>query len=303
MPFVAFLAAALGLASLAAFFGKVSWLLDLAASFRPQLAGSLLACAVFLGLGRWRRTAFVVALGAAVNLAVVVPLYIGPDRPQASELRVLSFNLLASNGNYDEVISYIRTSGADLVVLHEGTRSWERALTRANLAYEITETRARSDAYGTVVLAPFGSTVESFGFGLTDPRAVEIKLPHGVAVLAIHPLSPYNGFRASQNQMQLQFAADWASSQDSAAIVVGDFNSSPWSYGFRRLMADSHLLNSERGFGLELSYPARAIPLFQVPIDHLLYSDDLAVVDRQLGPSLGSDHFPLMVDLAFVASG
>lgn len=303
MPFVAFVAAALGLASLAGFLGKVWWVLDLAASFRPQLAGGLLACAVFLGLGRWRRSALVVVLGAAVNLALVVPLYIGPERPLASDLRVLSFNLLSSNRNYDEVISYVQNSGADLVVLHEGTRRWERALTEANLAYEITETRAPDDAFGTIVLAPPGSSVESFGFGLTDPRAVAIELPDGVSVLAIHPLSPHSTFRADQNQMQLQFASTWASSQDSAAIVVGDFNSSPWSYGFRQLVADTGLLNSERGFGLELSYPARAIPLFQIPIDHLLYSDDLAVVDRQLGPPLGSDHFPLVVDLAFVPNG
>jgi endonuclease/exonuclease/phosphatase (EEP) superfamily protein YafD len=35
----------------------------------------------------------------------------------------------------------------------------------------------------------------------------------------------------------------------------------------------------------------------RVPIDHLLHSDTLSVVDRRLGPAMGSDHFPLIVDL------
>jgi endonuclease/exonuclease/phosphatase (EEP) superfamily protein YafD len=34
-----------------------------------------------------------------------------------------------------------------------------------------------------------------------------------------------------------------------------------------------------------------------VPIDHLLHGQALEVVDRRLGPALGSDHFLLVVDL------
>lgn len=85
--------------------------------------------------------------------------------------------------------------------------------------------------------------------------------------------------------------------------MVGDFNATPWSYPFRRLMASTDLSNSALGFGLDLSYPADGNPLVRVPIDHLLFSDGLAVVDRRLGPAMGSDHFPLTVDLAFTAAG
>jgi endonuclease/exonuclease/phosphatase (EEP) superfamily protein YafD len=35
----------------------------------------------------------------------------------------------------------------------------------------------------------------------------------------------------------------------------------------------------------------------RVPIDHLVHSPVLEVTDRRLGPDLGSDHFPLLVDL------
>ena len=38
--------------------------------------------------------------------------------------------------------------------------------------------------------------------------------------------------------------------------------------------------------------------LLRVPIDHLVHTPDLVVVDRRLGPPLGPDHFPLVVDLA-----
>jgi len=303
---VSFVGLCLGLATLAGFFGGTWWVLDLFANFRHQLAAGLILCAVVLGLAKWKKTAVVVGLLAALNLATIVPLFLGPGRPGFGELRVVSYNILASNRRFDDVIDFIRASDADVVILHEVTRRWEGVIEEASetfddWGYEVTEARAPGDLFGSLVLAPTGTRVESFGFGLTDPRAIEILLPDGVAMLAIHPLSPYNEFRAEQNNRQLQFAADWAADQDGPTIVVGDFNATPWSYPFRHLMSSANLLNSERGFGLELSYPANGNPLLRIPIDHLLHSDELAVVNRQLGPAMGSDHFPLTVDLALSA--
>lgn len=297
----------LGLATVAGFFGGTWWVLDLLAGFRHQLAVGLVICALVGAFARWRKTAVVIGLLAAVNLALILPLYFGPTRPETSELRVLSFNVLASNRRFAEVIDFIRASDADVVVLHEITRRWEEAIEEAaatfdDWPYEITEARARGDLFGSIVLVESGAVVESFGFALTDPRAIEILLPDGVALLAIHPLSPSSEFRAQQNDRQLGFATDWAAGQDGPTIVVGDFNATPWSYPFRRLVSSTNLSNSARGFGLDLSYPADGNPLVRVPIDHLLFSDGLAVVDRRLGPAMGSDHFPLTVDLALVAT-
>jgi len=304
---VSFLGYCLGLATVAGFFGGSWWVLDLLAGFRHQLAIALMVCALVAALARWRKTAVAIGLLAAVNLALVVPLYIGPSRPATGELRIVSFNVLASNRRFAEVVDFIRRSEADVVVLHEVTSRWEQAIEEAaatfdDWPYEITEARARGDLFGSLVLVKSGAVVESFGFALTDPRAIEILLPDGVALLAIHPLSPSSEFRAQQNDRQLLFATDWAAGQDGPTIVVGDFNATPWSYPFRRLISTADLSNSARGFGLDLSYPADGNPLIRVPIDHLLFSDGLAVVDRSLGPAMGSDHFPLTVDMALVAT-
>lgn len=308
MLIVSFYGYCLGLITVAAFFGGTWWVLDLLAGFRHQIAAGLIVCALIALAAKWRRTATAIGALALVNVALIAPLFIGPSRPESGELRVLSFNLLASNRRFEDVIAFIRATDADVVVLHEVTRRWEEAIGEASRSfddwkYEITETRAPGDLFGSLVLADPDAAVTSFGFGLTDPRAIEIILPDGVAMLAIHPLSPSSEFRAAQNDHQLQFATDWAVGRDGPTIVVGDFNATPWSYPFRRLVAQTKLANSERGFGLELSYPADSNPLIRISIDHLLFSSDLAVVDRQLGPALGSDHFPLIVDLAMTATG
>ncbi len=301
MSFVATVAAAIALASVAAFFGRFWWLLDLVANFRAHMATVLVIAALMLALGRWYRTALVVSLAAALNVAAVLPLFIGPTaRPETTDLRVMSFNLLSENTNYDEVIGFIAAEDPDLVVLQEASRPWEEALEAANFDYEITRGRTDDLIFGSLVLTRPGSEVQSFGFQISDPRAIEVVLPSGVAVLGIHPLAPFPDDQTARRRFQFEFASLWSASREGPRVIVGDFNASPWSDPFRRLRTDTGLRNSQAGFGLELSYPAQASPLLQVSIDHLLHSSELAVVDRRLGPPLGSDHLPLVVDLSLV---
>jgi endonuclease/exonuclease/phosphatase (EEP) superfamily protein YafD len=91
--------------------------------------------------------------------------------------------------------------------------------------------------------------------------------------------------------------------------VVGDLNVTPWNAAFRHLQRDGGLVSSQHGFGLQPTWPTAAslapwppvpglpAPL-RVPIDHLLHTPDLVAVDRRLGPSLGSTHRALEVELA-----
>ena len=57
------------------------------------------------------------------------------------------------------------------------------------------------------------------------------------------------------------------------------------------------LVDSSRGRGLQSTGPVRPLGL-RIPIDHCLVSAGVVVHDKQIGPDVGSDHLPLMVDLA-----
>jgi endonuclease/exonuclease/phosphatase (EEP) superfamily protein YafD len=118
-----------------------------------------------------------------------------------------------------------------------------------------------------------------------------------VALLSSHPLAPSTETRSLLRDAQLRFAAEWAAGQTLPALVVGDLNATRWSHAFGRLTSIGGLSNSEDGFGFQPTFPATASILLRVPIDHLLHSDEWVVVDRRLGPAMGSDHFPLVVDL------
>ncbi len=90
----------------------------------------------------------------------------------------------------------------------------------------------------------------------------------------------------------------------SPKLLIGDLNCGPWSPAFAHLLA-SGLRDSEQGFGPQPSWPARKgrvienlsiLPL--VPIDHVLTSDDVCIINREVGPAMNSDHLPVNVKAA-----
>ena len=191
-------AAVIAAASLASFAGRWVWWLDVLANFRAQYVVVLALLGGIVVISRWRRSGVAILAVAVVNLIFVAPLYLGSpgeSDPAAPHLLVLSFNLLSTNENYNEVIEYIKTVDADLVFLHEASRPWEVALEAAELDYEIIRARSDNLIFGTVVLARDEVEAVSHGFAEAQPRAVELDYqPEGwpvpVEVLSTHTLAP-----------------------------------------------------------------------------------------------------------------
>jgi endonuclease/exonuclease/phosphatase (EEP) superfamily protein YafD len=301
-------AVALAALSLASFAGQWVWWLDVLANFRAQFAVALVIFGLFLLISRWKKVAIGVLVVAGVNLFFVAPLYVGSpgdSDPSAPAFRIVNFNLLSDNESYAEVIDFIRTTEPDLVFLHEASRPWEVALGASNLNYEVIRARSDDLIFGTLILARDEVEAVSYGYGITQPRAVSMTYhpddwPVEVKILTTHPLAPTSEERAGLRDAQLDFAAGWAADQQGHYLVVGDFNATPWSWPFRKLVASGDLRNSQRGFGLQPTFSTMSNTILRVPIDHLLHSDGLRIRDRRLGPSLGSDHFPLIVDLEYL---
>ena len=79
-------------------------------------------------------------------------------------------------------------------------------------------------------------------------------------------------------------------------ILAGDLNCTPWSYWFRRLLRESQLSNSAHGRGLNITWTPLRIAVCGLPIDHVLVGSEIRVSRRFVGPYLGSDHRPVVVD-------
>jgi endonuclease/exonuclease/phosphatase (EEP) superfamily protein YafD len=85
--------------------------------------------------------------------------------------------------------------------------------------------------------------------------------------------------------------------QKNPVLLIGDLNVSPWSSYFARLLKDSGLKNSMKGFGFQPSWPA-GNRFLRIPIDQILYSPQITIHHRTVGADIGSDHLPVIVDFS-----
>ena len=85
------------------------------------------------------------------------------------------------------------------------------------------------------------------------------------------------------------------------AILAGDLNGTPWCL-------EPHLTwrlqdaRATAGAGLATTWPARLLDPFRIPIDHVLHARNVTCTRLRVGPRIGSDHLPLIADLATVGT-
>ena len=288
--------------SVFAYFGEWWWALDIVANFRVQLVA--VGIVVIVG-GVTIHTRSVITVGilvAVVNLIPIVPLYAGVSSGVASfpEVRVASYNLqLGTSPDIGEVIEWLQSVDADVVFLHEADVDWVTAIERADLPYRVVgPMRAQGASYGTMALVRAGATVEYLDITQRPAPVVSLDVNgERVVVLGVHTVAPYDAIGSRLRDGDLLAIADWVNDQESRVVVAGDLNATPFSWSFRRMLEVSGLRNSQVGHGLQATWPTHNM-LLRVPIDHLLYSDGLWIWDRSVHSNLGSDHFPIVVDLS-----
>ena len=291
----------LAVATAAGFLDRVSWVFEPATVFRLQYA-ALLAAAGVLALALWQPYLVVAAVSlAAVNIAAVAPWQHAPRAAASTTgptLRVVAFNVESANHRYDQLAPLIARLHPDVLGLVELTPGWARAAKRASSRVRPRRFVVQRGAYGMGLLSATRPTALSARRFPTDGPAVLIArfrirgLP--VTFVLVHVHTPFAG---SVHERELRALAAARPSFGPRLIVCGDFNTVSWSAQFRDFSQTAGLTDVFRGAWHGYSWPSWS-PLLAVPLDHCLISSGLAVRDRQFGPSMGSDHFPLVLDVA-----
>jgi endonuclease/exonuclease/phosphatase (EEP) superfamily protein YafD len=297
------------LLSVVAFLGARWWVFDLVANLRVQLMLLLTLIALpALMTRRWWVSAAAVA-GAMLNLAVVAPLLFGsPEPPPAAgeHLDITFFNTKI-RAEVDMVIAHLASRDDDIVVLTATTPSWFDRLEDSSLPLHVVAGSRLVPGLEIIVLArdPDAEVTIHARSSAARDALVEatIELDGGpVHVLGTHPVSPLTPLRAERRDLALEWIGSWPKRRDAPVVVVGDLNATPWSAPFRRMLDRSGLADSLDLHGIQPSWPAGLGPL-GIPIDHVLHSPELTAVERELGPSFGSDHRMVHARIARVKRG
>ena len=292
--------AALAAVSVAGWMGGVWWGFDAFSHFRVQYVQ---LCLPFIGLALWRRKnrqAIFFATLAALNYAVVLPFYLGRPAPAAGpSVRAMLVNLNVENRRTERVTSAVRRADPDLLLFEEATPAWAERLAPLIAAYPYRVEALRDDPFGILLLSRFplkNGRVERFGSTGLPVVAAEVRTPFGdFAFYGVHAPPPLNARYVRRGRAQLAALAEAIRTQRLPAVTMGDLNASPWSRCFVRFRRASGLVDSEKGFGFQPTWPVRP-GFFRIPLDHLLHSPSIEIRQRGTGTETGSDHLPLCVD-------
>lgn len=294
------------------------WPLELFTHFRIQyLILSLILSIVLIILWKTRYLKIkVLVLGALllVNLngIEVIPWYLPHSQQAVSKaakpIRILSLNINIQNNRDNEVINVVQKNHPDVALFLEVDRDAVESLKtglKDSLPYSF-----RSPGGGLALLSRFpirDARGDNFngkgGHNLIATIEVDKQL---IELIGTHPLVPVTRNNFHSRNRQLAALSDYIRGLNQPLILVGDFNLTPWSPYYRRLINKTKLHNTRLGFGILPSWPRPAthvhfaswlIPLMNIPIDHCLVSKHFSVARIYTGANANSDHASLITDL------
>lgn len=287
------------------------WSADVAELFRPWLAALSLAPLALFAAIRAPFASCVAGLAALINVAMLVSPAIALGLPGTNEggrpLVLVSYNCLSSNTQQARFAAWVRRIRPDVIALQEAPFAWRETISGLKDVLPYTSSSEVEGWRSTRLLSRSPITNASRFVPTDDGRAVEhasINLGYRpVEVFAIHPNTLQDPAEWKNRNAYLGLAAQWISgiAADKPALVLGDFNTSPWSPYF------AGFLRATRLKAIDLTmvpHPTRILwefagVLFGSPIDHIAASNQFRKLDCEVGPDLGSDHRPLVcrVDL------
>jgi endonuclease/exonuclease/phosphatase (EEP) superfamily protein YafD len=298
-------------------------------SFRLQLGvvGAVLAVIGLLFRPRWM--VLLGVLAAAWNLVILWPYLPGwhaaPAAEEPGALKVVSVNLWYRNDSYDAAVNYLRETDADVIGLVEVTPQWLTALQPLFERYPF-----RADCMQTMPPCEI-MLLSKHPFKKSFAGRIEGKRPSivwgeidfagkAIAVAETHfswPLLPSTdnvqatvagtlmpeplvGSDPLVQSQQGSALAQYIANLDEDLVLMGDFNSVPWSTTHQVFRAATGLHNE--GPMVE-TWPAWGPFWMRLPIDHIFVRGGLERRNFRHGPYVGSDHLPVEAEIVLKSQG
>jgi len=297
---------ALLLAWLFSFFGQQFFVAELLSNFRFQFFGLFAISLLLTWPARAKWLLFTCLFFAVVWSGwETTQLFLPAKQPTAgtTKVRLMSFNALATNVEFDLTVAEIREHDPDIVAIIEYASMWHVALDALNKSHPHQHRDPRWHGYGIAIFSKLplesAKSIPLTKDAIDNPAAYVSFNVDGqqVRLMAVHVMSPINRYRLELRNRQFEEIADQIKADSSPAILVGDMNCTPSSRYLANLINEANLRDSRKGFGIQPTWPTFAAPM-AVPIDHVLVSDTIHIHNRFVGDAGESDHWPVIVDFS-----
>jgi endonuclease/exonuclease/phosphatase (EEP) superfamily protein YafD len=287
--------------SILGYFGEYYSLFDLFSHFKHYyLILSLLLLPCIL-LSR-TKTALIISIALlSANSYEVYPSFKKNDanKPYSKVIRILQANIEQNNVDFQRLFELIKNESPHIISLQEISLSQSNKLMKLAKDYPYFR-MAPNDKETAIALF---SKIRLMDMDIKRWGDDNFPLIHGkiktessaVTILSTHLLSPLTLSNPKRRNEQLEAIRRNVNGDDSV-IFVGDLNITRWSPIYKKFVKSLNLGNSRDGFGILPTWPSHFfLPI--IPIDHCLISKNIKVIHVKTGGKIGSDHYPLIVEL------
>lgn len=282
---------------------------------------ALILSLLVFGRGRWKRWVVGAAsVGFLASGVIFVPEVVGgfmPRDPLPTDsrpvLKLMTHNVFGLNFDMARVRAVIDAEQPDIIALQEyfGEQSSElHPLLKSKYPYFAQCRGGKRANIAIYSKLPFEEAEEdgacpndAYGKQRTARIVATFKLSDGTtfSVLTTHLDWP---LPVARQTMQFEALSEAVKAAKGPLLVVGDFNSTPWSYALRDFAMRSMLDRQTRNlvtFPLRFTAPHRFFPdglmdtFPLLPLDHVLTRGPIAVHALHAAADTGSDHLPIVV--------
>jgi endonuclease/exonuclease/phosphatase (EEP) superfamily protein YafD len=221
-------------------------------------------------------------------------------------LRLLMSNVLMENTEYDTWLRVAREADPDVIVAVETSDAWDKALRPLEDDYPHVVRHVQDNYYGMLLYSRLPLHDSEVRFLVQDDvpsihTTIELRDGQRVCLHALHPRppEPINDQDSAPRDAELVIMGKeiHEHQREAPTIVCGDLNDVAWSFTTQLFLRISKLLDPRKGRGLYNSFNAKS-RVFRFPLDHVFHSDEFKLVDLRVLDFVGSDHFPMFIELS-----
>lgn len=296
------------LISIGGFFPDWHWMLGWYSHPRPHFLLASLLAFIWLIWQQKRSWSLIALLGILINGAVIAPFFL--NQPMTTQARDNEFSILHLNTNQGGAdLAVLASYPADIIFLQEVTPELEARFSEELPNYEVAISHPLTTTQGIAMLINRSAGIETnfhtirnlpwYNYRPLITTKLELN-GQRVHLMSLHASRPHHDHADAFQWLELDMAAQWSKIEQDfghEVIMIGDLNLTPWSVRYKRFLAASHTKDSMLGFGIQNSW-AEVVPQWLgLPIDHVVVSDGLVVLERKTAPVMGSDHGLLFVKI------
>jgi endonuclease/exonuclease/phosphatase (EEP) superfamily protein YafD len=288
---------------------------------RIQLFVASLLCILILLIvvKKWKWYNYLLAFGLfsglcinaffIINYTTIVPVtvpWLTALESSENQISILLTNVKMTNRKAETLLDLIEQKKPDLILAMEVDEWWNEKLSTLKSEYPYTQQAINEVTYGMVLYSklPIQKVeVEYLNNKKVPSFESTISLSSGkkISFHAIHPVPPtyFKDLPDNEGQQEeaLKKLGNEITNRYYPTIIAGDVNDVVWAQVDALTGTENILFDVRVGRGFYNSFNAHN-PLMRWPLDHVFVTKEFKLKSLERLPKIGSDHFPIFVELA-----